>query len=186
MRLYHPKAFAVLFSLLVAAIFVLWVRSFWRADAATEAGLPAWSGYSTMGAITIDYTDAGMLSSNAIVGTSNTSPTWTAIRQRSFLFHYGTRTDYDTVQSGGLAPIGVVLRHYKSLTIPYWAPTLLFAGLAWLGFRRARRQARTNAGRCMQCNYDLRAHKAGDKCPECGANITPLAAKPSSSVSITT
>src|SRR5262249_32279625 len=27
---------------------------------------------------------------------------------------------------------------------------------------------------CVQCSYDLRAHKAGDKCPECGTPIPPI------------
>jgi len=26
---------------------------------------------------------------------------------------------------------------------------------------------------CRQCGYDLRAHKPGDKCPECGTLIPP-------------
>ena len=32
-------------------------------------------------------------------------------------------------------------------------------------YREARRLVRAQ---CMQCGYDLRAHKPGDQCPECG------------------
>ena len=34
------------------------------------------------------------------------------------------------------------------------------------------RQYRHLPGHCQQCHYDLRAHKPGDKCPECGCVVT--------------
>jgi hypothetical protein len=40
-------------------------------------------------------------------------------------------------------------------------------GLLHLASRRTKR-----IGLCPKCSYDLRAHKPGDKCPECGTVIT--------------
>jgi hypothetical protein len=39
---------------------------------------------------------------------------------------------------------------------------------AW---RERRRQRRIKAGLCQSCGYDLRAHKPGQCCPECGAPV---------------
>jgi len=36
---------------------------------------------------------------------------------------------------------------------------------------RDRRQHRRRLGLCEKCSYDLRAHKPGDRCPECGTVI---------------
>jgi len=50
--------------------------------------------------------------------------------------------------------------------------TMLSGGtLAWQFYRakRIRNLARMNL--CRHCSYDLRAHRPGDKCPECGAPI---------------
>jgi len=61
-------------------------------------------------------------------------------------------------------------------SIPLWAPTTLL-GLApsfWL-VRRLRRPNRP--GLCTNCSYDLRAHRAGDKCPECGSPVPAIGQK---------
>jgi hypothetical protein len=56
--------------------------------------------------------------------------------------------------------------------VPYWgiAAAALVLPAAW-GVRRygpaARRRARTKAGQCPACGYDLRASPG--RCPECGA-----------------
>jgi hypothetical protein len=169
------QALAVLSLILFAATLVVWLRSYWREDIATTAGLPAWSGYSTMGSVTINHTDAGGNSSEAYYTIQKTTPTWTAIRQHGLGFHYGTHTEYATLQMGMLPPITTVWRHYKSLTLPYWIPALLFTGLpAWWLFLYRRR--RPTPGLCPACRYDLRAHAPGQKCPECGTVIaTPPA-----------
>jgi uncharacterized paraquat-inducible protein A len=39
--------------------------------------------------------------------------------------------------------------------------------------RRARQLQRQNRRRCRKCNYDLRAHQPGDRCPECGTPAPP-------------
>ena len=63
--------------------------------------------------------------------------------------------------------------------IPGWALMVLSA-LAALGIGVWQHRKRTIAGNvCVACGYDLRAHRPGDKCPECG---TPVPA-PSATIS---
>ena len=51
--------------------------------------------------------------------------------------------------------------------IPWWAITLMAAGLPAIWLRRWRkRRATVRAGCCVICGYDLRA--TPDRCPECG------------------
>jgi hypothetical protein len=58
------------------------------------------------------------------------------------------------------------------LTTPGWLLTLLLGAvpMAWAS-HRWRHSRRTRAGRCTNCGYDLRAHAAGGRCPECGAAV---------------
>lgn len=46
---------------------------------------------------------------------------------------------------------------------------------AWIFVQRWRktntRYQRWKTNHCITCNYDLRAHKPGDKCPECGTPV---------------
>ena len=42
-------------------------------------------------------------------------------------------------------------------------------------FRAWRWTTRLREGLCLKCGYDLRAHRADDRCPKCGS---PLAARP--------
>jgi len=50
------------------------------------------------------------------------------------------------------------------------AAGLFAAGLAWGGWRGARRARRRAAGRCPACGYDLRGSAAiCPECPECGS-----------------
>jgi hypothetical protein len=53
----------------------------------------------------------------------------------------------------------------------------MLLSLPW-AFKEVREQEtkdRREQGRCLKCGYDLRAHRAGDRCPECGttAAIVP-------------
>ena len=62
--------------------------------------------------------------------------------------------------------------HLVHFSIPYSYYTALAAlcpALWLIGFLR--RRNRHIAGLCPKCSYDLRAHKPGDKCPECGTIV---------------
>lgn len=69
--------------------------------------------------------------------------------------------------------------------IPYWSLMILSAAAA-IGIKIWKHRKSANAVNvCTQCNYDLRAHHPGDKCPECGTLIPPaetatIAGKPRS------
>jgi len=82
-----------------------------------------------------------------------------------------------------LHPLGIGAIHYfysdswwiediVSLTVPCWL-LLLFCTPCpayWL-YRRLRPRESELPGHCRKCGYDLRAHKAGEKCPECGTVV---------------
>ena len=40
--------------------------------------------------------------------------------------------------------------------------------------RRNEKLRRLHQRHCRKCNYDLRAHKPGDRCPECGTTVPDL------------
>ena len=77
---------------------------------------------------------------------------------------------FDARPGGG----GSGWRHYWELevTVPYWLLTTLFLLPVlprFVDFMRQTRRKKRN--HCTKCNYDLRAHKPGAKCPECGTPI---------------
>jgi hypothetical protein len=58
------------------------------------------------------------------------------------------------------------------MKMPFWILVLMFSIFPiCLGLRHIRRRMKPPSGLCPNCNYDLRAHKAGDNCPECGTQI---------------
>jgi hypothetical protein len=57
-----------------------------------------------------------------------------------------------------------------NVEIPLWIPTLFpFLAATWI-FRGTRKRT-FPPGSCASCGYDLRAHKVGDKCPECASVV---------------
>jgi hypothetical protein len=66
-------------------------------------------------------------------------------------------------------------RRYWGLVLPDWFLMLVLLILpgAWVrGLPGRRRRFRLARGLCTACGYDLRVHKPGDKCPECGTVMT--------------
>jgi predicted RNA-binding Zn-ribbon protein involved in translation (DUF1610 family) len=61
-------------------------------------------------------------------------------------------------------------------TIPFAFGIVLALPMVFVARRweqRFRRYWRWQTHRCIQCDYDLRAHHAGDQCPECASVIPP-------------
>ena len=52
-----------------------------------------------------------------------------------------------------------------------WILSLPFLALAYVLWKRLTRLQHGTPGLCPICHYDLRAHKPGQKCPECGTEI---------------
>jgi hypothetical protein len=53
-----------------------------------------------------------------------------------------------------------------SAGIPYVVPMIAALSIAYAALRRPFRKKRS-PGLCPVCSYDLRAHEAGERCPEC-------------------
>ena len=70
-------------------------------------------------------------------------------------------------------PYSGYVEDVQHLQLPDWfviAVALLPSVLCGLLIIRDRKR-RASQGFCPNCRYDLRAHKPGDRCPECGAPI---------------
>jgi|GEM_PF-6646809 len=83
--------------------------------------------------------------------------------QRTVLHHGGFSTS--TTYTVRLPLVFPVLHALSFIALCYWAHK-------HLQFRHR------DHSRCIHCHYDLRAHKPGDKCPECGTLIPPHQAQP--------
>ena len=68
------------------------------------------------------------------------------------------------------------------LVLPFWFIALAAALLPFVRTIAFVRRRRWRPGLCRQCFYDLRAHKPGDKCPECGM-IVENSPEPGKSIS---
>jgi hypothetical protein len=84
---------------------------------------------------------------------------------------------YDTVFGfgcGHLDPMPLrdtgMVAGFTFVSAPHWFLALLtaFPAARWTWSAITRRW-RANQGRCTACGYDLRAHREGERCPECGA-----------------
>jgi hypothetical protein len=85
----------------------------------------------------------------------------------------GVGYDYEYWEFGGHEIGGTYYprgSYVRDITLRYWFLLILTAiPPAWLLLRRWRSEPGT--GLCAVCRYDLRAHKPGDKCPECGTMV---------------
>jgi hypothetical protein len=54
---------------------------------------------------------------------------------------------------------------------PYWSYIVLLLVASWDCYRLSMPRKGQPVGCCQKCGYDLRAHQAGEKCPECGTVI---------------
>jgi hypothetical protein len=171
------RLFTLLSLLLFIATLVLWLRSYWREDVAKTGG--PWSMESSLGSITICH-NKDLFPAGPVWTSRAITPTWDAVRQRGLGFHYQTvKAEIATHRMRDTGIEKHYWRLYHTLAIPYWALTLLFAGLPALWLFQHRR--RPQPGLCPTCHYDLRAHTPGQKCPECGTRIqSPPLTPPSS------
>lgn len=59
------------------------------------------------------------------------------------------------------------------ILIPYWVLATSCFASSYLILLRGKRFQKI-VGRCATCGYDIRAHMAGEKCPECGNVIRDM------------
>jgi hypothetical protein len=89
--------------------------------------------------------------------------------------------DTQPIRLGGAAPVcqgvvlGIAYPYLIAILLSFPAARVLLAliRVAWRKWRAARI---ARMGLCPQCSYDLRAHKAGQRCPECGRMINAQSA----------
>jgi hypothetical protein len=63
-------------------------------------------------------------------------------------------------------------RTNAEIVFPHWAAAVVFTALPLIRVRRRLIDIRRKrAGLCVKCGYDLRAHNAGHRCPECGTAV---------------
>jgi hypothetical protein len=149
--------------LLCVAVVVLWVRSYWTAEAFRWA--TAEGGRRAVGS------NAGSLA----LGRQALAP---SISRITTPHGYGYHT-WPAGRGDSLRPLWSFLGfRYTALTsfgvtvetveVPYWALAAASAAcpLVLLYFRRLRPRRRRRLGLCLSCGYDLRA--TPDRCPECG------------------
>jgi hypothetical protein len=167
----------VLSLLLLCAVTVLWVRSYWVADAAihwSPVGVPIshrfWSTNGYLGLVRLDPP----------AGSSEPPPMrgwffWSGPAGANQASQFASRFPRDSYRLFGVMYRDVIYpgpfppMRERALMIPYW---LLLAALGALPLARLlsrarrRRAARAAAGLCLICGYDLRATPG--RCPKCG------------------
>jgi hypothetical protein len=67
---------------------------------------------------------------------------------------------------------------YHGVLVAAWLPGAGMLSLLCLVLWQMRLDRRRPAHACPTCHYDLRAHRAGEKCPECGTLIPAHKSRP--------
>jgi hypothetical protein len=94
----------------------------------------------------------------------------TAWRFAGFAFASHT-VSHDRDDGSSVTPIAV---RTECFAIPDYLIVALLMIYPAIWIRRRRNASRQAImGHCAACSYDLRAHRPGDKCPECGALVPP-------------
>lgn len=186
------QVFSVLSGLLSVALMVLWVRSYFVGDVATyyqrpgdgsSAGYGVSSGCGSLGLSSFHFSgfpvralgwyrvDAQTPYDRAVppVFLSSVIPVSSRISWNYLGFACYSGSNSLHFASPDHAPW---ITDLFLLAIPHWLPALLLAMPPFVHFRRAWRvRYRRAHNLCLSCGYDLRAHAAGQKCPECGTVI---------------
>ena len=95
-------------------------------------------------------------------------------RFAGFEYHCGEESHYVDLGAIGLRSFVHEYHAANRVVVPYWAVIAITATIVLLGIRswraEIRTKARSAAGECVHCGYDLRATPG--RCPECGAPVT--------------
>jgi hypothetical protein len=147
------------------AICLLWARSYWEMDEVTAHR----GGRHTM--LNSSYGQIGLFVAQY--------PYLLSSRDFTLDIYHPVDLDDRYVMQGSRAKGGFVFtwnppdaagNQYRNLLVPHWslAAAALVLPLVWTR-KRWMERARRKPGHCAECGYDLRAHKPGERCPECGA-----------------
>src|SRR5687768_10196806 len=168
----------VLSLLLLCAVTVLWVRSYWVADVVVHfspAGVPVsdtlWSTGGYLGLVrwepparsSVRVQKRGWSYAHGPAGANDPSRFLDSRDSRRML---GV-TYFDVTYTRANSPFAGVRE--RALLIPYWLLVAAFGPLPLVRLltrARRRRAARAAAGLCPNCGHDLRASPG--RCPECG------------------
>lgn len=188
--------FAGLSLLLCMATVVLWIRSYWYTD---KLDLGAWKDRSHLTLrMNSGYTEHGhfLICTQWLHFVDATRSPNTIRRYFDYQFwgvmfsinvegYYAAPELLDTLMGFGIKQIPTYTLWNRTaetsemrIIIPLWLFTVVAALMPafWVqkSWRRISHHRRIIRGLCLNCGYDLRSHKPGEKCPECGTVITPI------------
>ena len=190
----------VLLLLFTAAVAVLWIRSYWVMDVVTGSRWTfKWTPNRVQTAMN-DYTasskrgDLKFSLDSVLIGDTRFSETMPAENKREYMRELTSGNHWEWRQDDAddysidfwersawyQRPYFYSSTHWAPhdetvIGLADWALVVLSATLAscafWPEARKLYRRVRSRTGCCAFCGYDLRVHRAGQRCPECGAEI---------------